>query len=129
MLTSYAAAYGFAAVSLRYFNVSGAAYGLGERHPTETHLIPIALQVAAGTRETLTVCGEDYPTPDGTCSRDYIHVQDLSDAHLLALLRRRPPQTKVAKPRQTQRRLTAEQVEELVLQYQARDDMKTLATR
>src|SRR3954471_22471412 len=85
MLTSYATAYDFAAVSLRYFNVAGAAYGLGERHATETHLIPIALQVAAGRREHLTIYGEDYPTPDGTCIRDYIHVEDLSDAHLLAL--------------------------------------------
>jgi len=85
MLTSYATAHGFAAVSLRYFNVAGAAFGLGERHATETHLIPIALQVAAGARDHLTVYGEDYPTPDGTCIRDYIHVEDLSDAHLLAL--------------------------------------------
>ncbi|MBB3084836.1 UDP-glucose 4-epimerase GalE [Geodermatophilus sabuli] len=85
MLTSYAAAYDFAAVSLRYFNVAGAAYGRGERHTTETHLIPIALQVVAGTREAMTVYGEDYPTPDGTCIRDYIHVADLADAHLLAL--------------------------------------------
>src|SRR5687767_7263303 len=85
MLTSYAVAHGFAAVSLRYFNVAGAAYGLGERHATETHLIPIALQVAAGQRASLSIYGDDYPTPDGTCVRDYIHVQDLSDAHLLAL--------------------------------------------
>ena len=85
MLTSYAVAYDFAAVSLRYFNVGGAAHGRGERHGTETHLVPIALQVAAGTREALTVYGEDYPTPDGTCIRDYVHVQDLADAHLLAL--------------------------------------------
>src|SRR3712207_5141226 len=72
MLTSYAAAYDFAAVSLRYFNVAGAAYGLGERHTTETHLIPIALQVVAGQRDHLTIYGEDYPPPDGTCIRDYI---------------------------------------------------------
>jgi UDP-glucose 4-epimerase len=85
MLTSYAVAHGFAAVSLRYFNVAGAAYGLGERHTVETHLIPIALQVAAGQRERLMIYGDDYPTPDGTCIRDYIHVADLSDAHLLAL--------------------------------------------
>jgi UDP-glucose 4-epimerase len=85
MLTSYAVAHGFAAVSLRYFNVAGAAYGLGERHATETHLIPLALQVASGKRESLTVYGQDYPTPDGTCIRDYVHVEDLSDAHLLAL--------------------------------------------
>jgi UDP-glucose 4-epimerase len=85
MLTSYAVAHDFAAVSLRYFNVAGAAHGLGERHATETHLIPIALQVAAGQRESLTVYGRDYPTPDGTCIRDYVHVGDLADAHLLAL--------------------------------------------
>jgi UDP-glucose 4-epimerase len=85
MLTSYAVAHSFAAVSLRYFNVAGAAYGLGERHTTETHLIPIALQVAAGQRESMTVYGQDYPTADGTCIRDYVHVEDLSDAHLLAL--------------------------------------------
>lgn len=85
ILTSYAVAHSFAAVSLRYFNVGGAAYGRGERHTTETHLIPIALQVASGTREALTVYGDDYPTPDGTCIRDYVHVQDLAAAHLLAL--------------------------------------------
>src|SRR3954447_25375004 len=85
MLTSYAVAHDFAAVSLRYFNVGGAAYGCGERHTTETHLIPIALQVATGSRETLTVYGSDYPTPDGTCIRDYVHVADLAAAHLLAL--------------------------------------------
>jgi UDP-glucose 4-epimerase len=85
MLTSYAVAHDFAAVSLRYFNVAGAAYGLGERHTTETHLIPIALQVAAGQRGSLAVYGDDYPTPDGTCIRDYVHVGDLADAHLLAL--------------------------------------------
>ncbi len=85
MLTSYAVAHGFAAVSLRYFNVAGAAFGLGERHATETHLIPLALQVAAGERKSLAIYGDDYPTRDGTCVRDYIHVGDLSDAHLLAL--------------------------------------------
>jgi len=95
MLTSYATAYDFAAVSLRYFNVAGAAYGLGERHTTETHLIPIALQVAAGQREVMTVYGEDYPTPDGTCIRDYIHVEDLSDAHLLALAAPEPGEHRV----------------------------------
>ncbi|MGY1832549.1 UDP-glucose 4-epimerase GalE [Geodermatophilus sp. SYSU D01180] len=95
MLTSYATAYGFAAVSLRYFNVAGAAYGLGERHTTETHLIPIALQVAAGEREAMTVYGEDYPTPDGTCIRDYIHVSDLADAHLLALTAPEPGEHRV----------------------------------
>jgi UDP-glucose 4-epimerase len=95
MLTSYATAYDFAAVSLRYFNVAGAAYGLGERHTTETHLIPIALQVAAGQREAMTVYGKDYPTPDGTCIRDYIHVQDLADAHLLALTAPQPGEHRI----------------------------------
>jgi UDP-glucose 4-epimerase len=85
MLTSYAVAHGFAAVSLRYFNVAGAAYGLGERHAVETHLIPLALQVATGQRGSLTIHGDDYPTPDGTPVRDYIHVGDLAAAHLLAL--------------------------------------------
>ncbi len=89
MLASYATAYGFAAVSLRYFNVAGARIldgtGLGERHATETHLIPIALEVAAGRRSTLQINGTDYPTRDGSCIRDYIHVLDLADAHLRAL--------------------------------------------
>ena len=89
MLASYAAAHGFAAVSLRYFNVAGALISdglrLGERHDTETHLIPIALQVASGQRERLSIHGVDYATPDGTCVRDYIHVLDLADAHVRAL--------------------------------------------
>lgn len=85
MITSYAAAYGLAAVSLRYFNVAGAHGRYGERHTTETHLIPIVLQVAAGTREAIPVFGDDWDTPDGTCIRDYIHVDDLADAHLRAL--------------------------------------------
>lgn len=84
-ISSYATAYGLAAISLRYFNVAGAHGRFGERHATETHLIPIALQVAAGQREALQVFGEDWPTPDGTCVRDYIHVDDLAEAHLLAL--------------------------------------------
>ena len=84
-ITSYAKAYGLSAVSLRYFNVAGAHAGFGERHTTETHLIPLVLQVALGQREAIHVYGEDYPTADGTCIRDYIHVADLADAHLLAL--------------------------------------------
>lgn len=84
-IASEAAAHDLAAVSLRYFNVVG-AYGVhGERHQPETHLVPIALQVAAGEREKLQLFGDDYPTPDGTCIRDYIHVADLARAHLLAL--------------------------------------------
>ncbi|GGP40649.1 UDP-glucose 4-epimerase GalE [Saccharothrix coeruleofusca] len=84
-ITSYAAAHGLAAVSLRYFNVAGAYGRYGERHTTETHLIPLVLQVALGQREQIQVYGEDWPTEDGTCVRDYIHVVDLSDAHALAL--------------------------------------------
>lgn len=84
-ITSYASAHGLAAVSLRYFNVAGAHGRFGERHATETHLIPIVLQVALGQRDAVSIYGEDYPTPDGSCVRDYIHVTDLADAHLLAL--------------------------------------------
>ncbi|MCL2780727.1 MAG: UDP-glucose 4-epimerase GalE [Actinomycetia bacterium] len=85
MISSYAAAHGLAATSLRYFNVAGSWRGLGERHRTETHLIPLALRAALGQGEGLTLYGEDYPTRDGTCVRDYIHVADLASAHLLAL--------------------------------------------
>jgi UDP-glucose 4-epimerase len=89
-LSGEAVAHGLAAVSLRYFNVCGAylrpgGTAYGERHDPETHLIPIALQVAAGQRDKLQLFGDDYPTPDGTCVRDYIHVEDLARAHLLAL--------------------------------------------
>ncbi|MCS7476605.1 UDP-glucose 4-epimerase GalE [Umezawaea endophytica] len=84
-ITSYAAAHGLAAVSLRYFNVAGAHGSIGERHAVETHLIPLVLQVALGQREQIQIFGEDWPTEDGTCVRDYIHVTDLADAHLLAL--------------------------------------------
>lgn len=86
-LADYAAAYGFGYAALRYFNAAGAspAGGIGEDHEPETHLIPLVLQVALGQRERVTVFGEDYPTPDGTCIRDYVHVDDLCAAHLLAL--------------------------------------------
>ncbi|PRY30331.1 UDP-glucose 4-epimerase GalE [Umezawaea tangerina] len=84
-ITSYAAAHGLAAVSLRYFNVAGAHGPVGERHAVETHLIPLVLQVALGQREQIQIYGEDWPTEDGTCVRDYIHVTDLADAHLLSL--------------------------------------------
>jgi UDP-glucose 4-epimerase len=73
------------AVSLRYFNVVGSYRGQGERHTPETHLIPLALEAALGTRPEIAVFGTDYPTPDGTAIRDYIHVEDLARAHLLAL--------------------------------------------
>ncbi|CAM5335429.1 UDP-glucose 4-epimerase GalE [Streptomyces tanashiensis] len=85
MIGGECAAHGLAAVSLRYFNVAGAYGSLGERHEPESHLIPLVLQVALGRREAISVYGEDYPTPDGTCVRDYIHVADLAEAHLLAL--------------------------------------------
>jgi UDP-glucose 4-epimerase len=80
-----AAAHGLAAVSLRYFNVGGSFAGLGERHDPETHLIPNILAVPAGRRTSVDVFGTDYPTRDGTAVRDYLHVKDLADAHLLAL--------------------------------------------
>ncbi|WP_199552183.1 UDP-glucose 4-epimerase GalE [Streptomyces sp. N35] len=85
MITGECAAHGLAAVSLRYFNVAGAYGTCGERHDPESHLIPLVLQVAQGKRAAISVFGEDYPTPDGTCVRDYIHVADLAEAHLLAL--------------------------------------------
>ncbi|MBV2356761.1 UDP-glucose 4-epimerase GalE [Streptomyces sp. J2-1] len=85
MITGEAHAHGLAAVSLRYFNVAGAYGDQGERHDPESHLIPLVLQVAQGRREAISVFGDDYPTEDGTCVRDYIHVADLADAHLLAL--------------------------------------------
>jgi len=87
LLQDYAAAFGIASVALRYFNAAGAdpEGELGEVHEPETHLLPIALQVAAGLRPQLDVMGTDYATPDGTCVRDYIHVCDLADAHVAAL--------------------------------------------
>ncbi len=90
MITSYAVAHGLAGVSLRYFNVAGAHGRFGERHLVETHLIPIVLQVAMGDRESMQIYGDDWPTPDGTCVRDYIHVDDLAEAHLLALANAEP---------------------------------------
>jgi UDP-glucose 4-epimerase len=86
-LESYARAYGLRFASLRYFNAAGADESgeIGELHDPETHLIPCALQAAGGTRDALEIFGTDYPTPDGTCIRDYIHVSDLADAHLRAL--------------------------------------------
>ncbi|MGW0594376.1 UDP-glucose 4-epimerase GalE [Streptosporangium sp. NPDC002607] len=90
VLSTFAGLYGLAAVSLRYFNVGG-AYTAGdgnvyrERHATETHLIPNILAVPLGGRESVSLFGTDYPTPDGTCVRDYIHLADLARAHLLAL--------------------------------------------
>jgi UDP-glucose 4-epimerase len=90
MLAGECEAFGLGAVSLRYFNASGAVGRLGERHTPESHLIPIVLQVAGGKRDQLMLYGDDYPTPDGSCVRDYIHVADLATAHLLALAAIKP---------------------------------------
>lgn len=86
-LADYAHAYGFGYAALRYFNAAGAAEdgSIGEDHDPESHLIPIVLQVALGQREQVAIFGDDYPTSDGTCIRDYIHVDDLGDAHIKAL--------------------------------------------
>jgi UDP-glucose 4-epimerase len=84
-LAEYARMYGIGAVSLRYFNVAGAYGAYGERHTVETHIIPNVLKVPLGERASVSVFGTDYPTQDGTCVRDYIHVVDLAAAHLLAL--------------------------------------------
>ena len=81
----FCAAHGFRAISLRYFNVAGATERNGEDHDPETHLMPLVLRVAAGDATHVQIYGQDYPTPDGTCIRDFIHVRDLGDAHLLAL--------------------------------------------
>jgi UDP-glucose 4-epimerase len=89
MMEDYSHAYGLRYAALRYFNAAGAARegDLGEHHTPETHLIPLVLQVALGQREQIDILGDDYPTPDGTCIRDYIHIADLADAHLRALSR------------------------------------------
>jgi UDP-glucose 4-epimerase len=84
-MAAYGSAYGLRSVTLRYFNVAGATDARGEDHDPETHLIPTLLRAAEGDGPPLTLFGDDYPTPDGTCIRDYIHVEDLADAHLLAL--------------------------------------------
>jgi UDP-glucose 4-epimerase len=81
----FAAAHDFRAISLRYFNVAGATERNGEDHEPETHLIPLVLRVAAGEATHVQIYGQDYPTPDGTCIRDFVHVRDLANAHLLAL--------------------------------------------
>ncbi|MBX3423031.1 MAG: UDP-glucose 4-epimerase GalE [Pirellulaceae bacterium] len=86
-LTDYTTAYGLGVAILRYFNAAGASPDgdIGEDHQPESHLIPLVLQTALGQRENIAIFGTDYPTPDGTCIRDYIHVEDLADAHLRAL--------------------------------------------
>ena len=86
-LADYTAAYGLGYAALRYFNASGASADgtIGEDHSPETHLIPLIFQTILGQRPLLEIFGTDYPTPDGTCIRDYIHVDDLAEAHILAL--------------------------------------------
>ena len=95
MIGAVAAARGLAATSLRYFNVAGASGRFGEDHHPETHLIPLVLQTAAGRRDSVKLFGTDYPTRDGTAVRDYIHVEDLGRAHLLALEAARPGEHRV----------------------------------
>ena len=87
MLADFAMAYGFSYVALRYFNAAGAlpAGGVGEDHTPESHLIPLILKTALGQRSAISIYGTDYPTPDGSCIRDYIHVTDLATAHVLAI--------------------------------------------
>jgi UDP-glucose 4-epimerase len=90
MIADECRAHGLAATSLRYFNVAGASGRLGEHHEPETHLIPLVLEAAAGRRSHVAIYGTDYPTRDGTAIRDYIHIEDLADAHVLALERVTP---------------------------------------
>lgn len=89
MLAGYHSAHGIKSISLRYFNAAGAdsSGDIGEDHSPETHLVPIVLKTALGLRQRLNIFGTDYPTPDGTCVRDYVHVSDLAKAHLAALER------------------------------------------
>ena len=84
-LSWYASAYDWTVVAFRYFNACGGTSTVGEDHRPETHIIPLLLQVASGERESFEVFGHDYPTPDGTCLRDYVHVLDIADAHIRAL--------------------------------------------
>lgn len=81
----YASAYGWSVAAFRYFNAAGATSAAGERHEPETHIIPLLLEVASGERDLFTIYGDDYDTPDGTCLRDYVHVLDIAQAHILAL--------------------------------------------
>jgi len=85
ILQWYVSAYGWSVVAFRYFNACGGGASWGERHNPETHIIPLLLQVASGRREFFELYGDDYPTPDGTCLRDYVHVMDIAEAHIFAL--------------------------------------------
>jgi UDP-glucose 4-epimerase len=85
VLNWYCSAYGWSVVAFRYFNACGSIVGNGERHDPETHILPLLLQVASGRRPFFEIYGGDYPTPDGSCLRDYVHVLDIANAHLLAV--------------------------------------------
>jgi UDP-glucose 4-epimerase len=91
LLKWYASAYGWSVVAFRYFNACGGGPDWGERHDPETHIIPLLLQTASGRRKCFEICGTDYPTPDGTCLRDYVHVIDIAEAHILALHKLQSP--------------------------------------
>src|SRR3712207_2580922 len=95
MIRAVAEARSLAATSLRYFNVAGASGRFGEDHNPETHLIPLVLQAAAGAQDSIKIFGTDYPTRDGTAVRDYIHIEDLGRAHLLALEAARPGEHRI----------------------------------
>jgi UDP-glucose 4-epimerase len=95
MIGDFCRAHGLGAVSLRYFNVAGASGDTGEDHDPETHLIPNVLRAAAGRTDHLDIYGTDYETPDGTAIRDYIHIEDLSAAHRLALEGARPGEHRI----------------------------------
>jgi UDP-glucose 4-epimerase len=91
ILRWYASAYGWSVVAFRYFNACGGGSHWGERHDPETHIIPLVLQTASGRRKHFDIYGTDYPTPDGTCLRDYVHVMDIAEAHILALRKLESP--------------------------------------
>jgi UDP-glucose 4-epimerase len=95
MIGDFCIAHGLGAVSLRYFNVAGASGHIGEDHEPETHLIPNILRVLQGKRDHVDILGTDYPTPDGSAVRDYIHIDDLADAHVLALSGARPREHRI----------------------------------
>jgi UDP-glucose 4-epimerase len=95
MIGNFCDSHGLGAVSLRYFNVAGASGELGEHHEPETHLVPNVLRAALGHAPFVEIFGTDYPTPDGTAIRDYIHIDDLSVAHLLALNGARPGEHRI----------------------------------
>jgi UDP-glucose 4-epimerase len=95
LIGDFCVAYGIGAVSLRYFNVAGAHGETGEDHEPETHLIPNILKVPLGQRDAVDIFGTDYPTPDGTAVRDYIHIDDLAEAHALALANARPGEHRI----------------------------------